>query len=69
MPESGSETSRLTPRELEILALLAKGLRYKEIASQLSISSSTVRAHLHSLYGKMEVGSRTEAVVKYLSRK
>ena len=67
MPEP--EIRRLTPRELEILALLAKGLRYKEIAVQLTISPSTVRAHLHSLYAKMEVGSRTEAVVKFLERK
>jgi DNA-binding NarL/FixJ family response regulator len=63
------ENSRLTPREFEILSLLAKGLRYKEIAAQLAISPSTVRAHLHSLYGKMEVGSRTEAVVKFLGQK
>ena len=67
MPEP--EISRLTPREMEILALLATGLRYKEIAAQLSISTSTVRAHLHSLYSKMEVGSRTEAVVKFLEQK
>jgi DNA-binding NarL/FixJ family response regulator len=67
MPEPG--TQKVTPRELEILSLLAKGLRYKEIAAQLGISSSTVRAHLHSLYRKMGVGSRTEAVVKFLGPK
>ena len=65
---SEPQISRLTPREFEVLRLLAKGLRYKEIADRLTISPSTVRAHLHSIYAKMEVGSRTEAVVKYLGQ-
>ncbi|BCU78144.1 response regulator transcription factor [Luteolibacter sp. LG18] len=60
------EMQSLTPREQEILARLAKGLLYKEIADQLGISVSTVRAHLHAVYGKLHVQSRTEAVVKYL---
>ncbi len=59
---------RLTPREREILGLLAQGLRYKEIGVQLGISTSTVRAHLHSIYSKLGVESRTEAVVKYLGK-
>jgi DNA-binding NarL/FixJ family response regulator len=61
-----SEMEKLTKRELEILALLAKGFLYKEIADQLGISLSTVRAHLHTVYEKLHVQSRTEAVVKYL---
>ena len=56
---------KLTKREHEILALLAKGFLYKEIADQLGISMSTVRAHLHTVYEKLHVQSRTEAVVKY----
>ena len=60
------EMQTLTPREHEILALLARGLHYKEIADQLGISTSTVRAHLHTIYGKLHVQSRTEAVVKFL---
>lgn len=60
------EMQSLTPREQEILAHLAKGLLYKEIADQLGITVSTVRAHLHAVYGKLHVQSRTEAVVKYL---
>lgn len=63
-----SDVERLTPREHEILALLAKGYLYKEIADQLGISLSTVRAHLHAVYEKMHVQSRTEAVVKFLGR-
>ena len=60
------EMQSLTPREQEILGCLAKGLLYKEIADQLGISVSTVRAHLHAVYGKLQVQSRTEAVIKYL---
>jgi DNA-binding NarL/FixJ family response regulator len=61
-----SEMEQLTKREHEILALLAKGFLYKEIADQLGISLSTVRAHLHTVYEKLHVQSRTEAVVKFL---
>ena len=64
-----SEMETLTKREQEILALLAKGFLYKEIADQLGISLSTVRAHLHTVYEKLHVQSRTEAVVKYLGER
>lgn len=68
-PRGGSpELEALTPREREILKHLADGLQYKEIADQLGISTSTVRAHLHTIYGKLHVQTRTEAVVKYLKR-
>jgi DNA-binding NarL/FixJ family response regulator len=63
------EMSTLTKRESEILGLLAKGFLYKEIADQLGISLSTVRAHLHTVYEKLHVQSRTEAVVKYLGQR
>src|SRR5437588_5398734 len=63
-----SDMEKLTKREHEILGLLAKGYLYKEIADQLGISISTVRAHLHTVYEKLHVQSRTEAVVKYLGR-
>ena len=63
-----SDMEQLTKREGEILALLAKGFLYKEIADQLGITLSTVRAHLHTVYEKLHVQSRTEAVVKYLGR-
>ena len=56
----------LSRREEEILGLLAKGYRYKEIADTLSISFETVRSHLKNIYDKLHVRSRTEAVVKYL---
>jgi RNA polymerase sigma factor (sigma-70 family) len=56
---------RLTPRQQEILQLLAKGFYYKEIGAALGISHSTVRAHLHSVYRKLEVRSRSRAVIKF----
>ena len=63
-----SDMEHLTKREHEILALLAKGFLYKEIADQLGVTLSTVRAHLHAVYEKLHVQSRTEAVVKFLER-
>ena len=61
-------SEKLTKREHEILGLLAKGYLYKEIADQLGISLSTVRAHLHAVYEKLHVQSRTQAVVKFLGQ-
>lgn len=54
----------LSNRENEILQLLSKGLLYKEIADQLSISVSTVRQHIHHIYEKLHVQNRTEAINK-----
>ena len=59
----------MTPRELEILSLLAKGFLYKEIADQLKISLHTVRGHVHLVYGKLHVQSRSEAIIKFLGQK
>lgn len=58
----------LSPREQEVLEHLAQGCLYKEIAERLGISIDTVRKHLTSVYQKLHVHSRTEAVVKYLGR-
>ena len=57
-------TSELSKRENEILILLSKGLLYKEIADQLTISVSTVRQHIHKIYEKLHVQNRTEAINK-----
>jgi DNA-binding NarL/FixJ family response regulator len=54
----------LSPRENEILQLLARGLLYKEISDQLHISTSTVRQHIHRIYEKLHVQNRTEAINK-----
>lgn len=56
----------LTERELEVLRLAAQGLTNKAIGRQLAISDRTVQGHLASIYGKLQVGSRTEAVTKAL---
>lgn len=58
----------LTKREREMLELLAKGYRYKEIADKLFISFETVRTHIHNIYEKLHVQSRTEAVNKMFPR-
>lgn len=63
---SGLHEQGLTPRELEILALLSDGSTNKEIAVRLGISSETVRTHLDHIYQKLHVQGRTEAVSKYL---
>jgi len=58
----------LTPREEEVLALLARGLLYKEIASQLDNSVYTVNAHVRGIYKKLHVNSRAQAVAKFEGR-
>lgn len=57
-------TEILSPRENEILQLLAQGLLYKEIADRLTISVATVRQHIHKIYEKLHVQNRTEAIIK-----
>lgn len=54
----------LTPREEEILNYLSKGFLYKEIASELYISIETVRTHVRKIYQKLQVRTRTEALLK-----
>lgn len=58
------ELAILTPREKEILDLLAKGYLYKEIAAELFISIETVKRHIHNIYEKLHVQTRTEALNK-----
>ena len=68
-PPSPQENELLTPREDEILALLAKGLLGKEIANHLGISHETVGSHLKNIYRKLGVTSRTQATIKFFQRK
>ncbi len=67
-PEKSSEIEKLTVRERELLDLLSKGYRYKEIADRLGISFETVRTHIHNIYEKLHVQSRTEALNKIYPR-
>jgi len=64
--EDGPQNSELTLREMEILSAIAGGGRYKEIAKTLNISPHTVRAHVHSVYRKLQVHSRTQAIDEFL---
>jgi DNA-binding NarL/FixJ family response regulator len=57
-----NDPDALTPRELEVLPLLAQGLLNKEIADRLDITERTVKFHVSSILGKLGAGNRTEAV-------
>lgn len=58
-----NQIEELTPRETEVLSLMAEGMTNPEIAEKLVISNSTVKFHVSSILGKLQVDSRTEAVV------
>jgi two-component system nitrate/nitrite response regulator NarL len=60
----GLLAEELTPRELEVLQLLAEGLSNKAIAVQLAISEHTVKFHVNAILGKLGAQSRTDAVVR-----
>ncbi|HLA55722.1 MAG TPA: response regulator transcription factor [Flavobacterium sp.] len=62
------ELEKLSIREKEILHLLSQGLRYKEIADKLFLSTETVRTHIRNIYEKLQVNSRTEALNKTFSK-
>jgi DNA-binding NarL/FixJ family response regulator len=64
---ASAEVEDLSPREREILELLAQGLPNKEIADRLSLTDGTVRWHLRHVYHKLHVRSRTEAALKFRS--
>lgn len=64
-PARAAETHGLSPRQEEILKLLANGHVPKEIAEKLGITVETVRSYLKVIYQKLHVRSRTEAVIKY----
>ena len=54
----------LTPREQDVLSMMAEGLLNKEIADRLQISEHTVKFHVSSIMGKLDASSRTEAVIR-----
>jgi DNA-binding NarL/FixJ family response regulator len=65
-PAEAASVASLTPGEKEFLDQLANGYAYKEIADRMKISIDTVRSYVRTVYEKLHVHSRTEAVVKYL---
>ncbi len=62
-------TAKLAPRERQVLELLAQGHLYKEIANQLGIAIGTVRVYIRSIYEKLQVHTRTEAINKAFPRR
>jgi HD-GYP domain-containing protein (c-di-GMP phosphodiesterase class II)/DNA-binding CsgD family transcriptional regulator len=63
-----AEPSPFTPRELDALRGLAAGGTYREIADELGLSTSTLRSHLHNVYGKLGVADRAQAVLMAAER-
>lgn len=63
MSQVGDEMDGLTGRELEVLQMVGQGLTNKEVAQRLFISDRTVQAHLSNIFSKLQVTSRTEAVM------
>lgn len=67
-PKQAGQDTILTPREKEVLQLLAQGVGNKEIAWRLHITEHTVKFHVSSLMSKLSAGSRTEAVTQGIRR-
>ena len=65
-PEGQEPSGVLSDREMEVLRLAAKGLSNQDIAEKLCLSIRTVQGHLGHIFNKLQVGSRTEAVVRAL---
>ena len=62
-----SELADLTPREFEVLRLLARGMTNKEISETLVITTNTVKRHLKAIFGKLDVHTRAAAAAKAIS--
>ena len=63
-PDAPLAAEGLTPREREVLALLAEGLANKAIAARLGISEHTAKFHVNAILGKLGVENRAEAIVR-----
>jgi DNA-binding NarL/FixJ family response regulator len=68
MGKNKSETSVLSPREQQVLELLARGAAYKTIADQLALSIETIRMNVKHIYAKLHVHSRGEAAAKFMQQ-
>jgi two-component system nitrate/nitrite response regulator NarP len=62
-PQADDPFAELTARERAIAALVVRGLRNQEVASELGIGESTVKVHLHNIFRKLDISSRTELVI------
>jgi DNA-binding NarL/FixJ family response regulator len=68
LPSSSGRPRKVDPcplsgREIDVLRRLARGMVYKQIAAELGLSTSTVRTHLHNVYGKLGAMDRAQAVL------
>jgi DNA-binding NarL/FixJ family response regulator len=68
LENSNRDVQKLSPREHEILSLLAQGYLIKEISDRLGIAFHTARTHLRHIYEKLHVQTRSEAILKFLGR-
>jgi len=60
-----NQKEQLTPREIEIVSLLQQGYSYKKVAEMAFISMDTVKFHIRNIYGKLQINSRAELMLKY----
>ena len=67
-PVTVNSVEHLTNRELEVLKLAARGMNNRDIAAELGVGLRTVKGHLMTIFDKMSVKSRTEAVLKALKQ-
>lgn len=65
-PSDGATLTALTPRELEVLAMVSSGLTNAEAAERLQLSIHAIKFHLAGIYSRLGVSNRTEAAVAYL---
>ena len=63
-PLAVTSTEHLTHREMEVLKLVARGMNNRDIANELGVGLRTVKSHLETIFSKMGVNSRTEAVLE-----
>ena len=59
---------KLSPREKEVMTLLAKGLKYKEISQTLTVTLGTLKQYIHTIYEKLGASNKTQAINKYFHR-
>ena len=59
---------KLSPREKEVMTLLAKGLKYKEISQSLAITLGTLKQYIHTIYEKLHASNKTQAINIYFNR-
>jgi DNA-binding NarL/FixJ family response regulator len=65
----GPDPTALTPKQLQVIHLVAQGHSNRDVATELGVAETTVRTHLREVYARLEVGSRTAAVAEARRRR